>query len=234
MKVDGAPTGPIAVPARSQDQSPGQPFRQSPGGSPSQSFAEVLAAGKTVAEIKSQRALGFSETGLLGGSRAQPPAVLGTLKTRAMPSPELVGRSAASGLAKLPSRPPGPVARTAPLSNRSAEPGLQVVPDQAQARSTGFAPDRNTTKPVTQSRRNIVQTRTIAATLPNRQRRKRTDSLEIIGPDTALTVIVNDAGDEAASAALLLAFAQLASALGVTIESVVLDRRKIDFIKSIE
>lgn len=232
MKIDGARPGPIAVPARPSSQSPGRPSSQAPG----LSFAEVLAAGRTVSEIKSQRALGFSETGLFGISRAQPPAVPGALKAKSMPPLELVGRSPASGLAKPPSRPPGPVARTAPINDRSSEPGSQVAPERTQARSTGVALDRDTSKSATQSRRNPDQAPRIAAKVPFpiRQRRKRIDALEIIGADTALTVIVNDAGDQSGSASLLIAFAQLASALGVTIRSVVLDRGKVHFSKSID
>ena len=99
----------------------------------------------------------------------------------------------------------------------------------------GLGPDTNASKPATQSRRNIVQASRIAvkAALPIGRRRRRADSLEISGADTALTVLINDAGGEPASVSLLLALAQLASVFGVTIESVVLDRRKVDILKSI-
>lgn len=233
MKIDGAHPAPIAVPARSPDQSPGQPFRQSPRWSPSQSFAEVLAAGKSVSEITSQRALGFSETGLFGVSRADETTIRGAANGKAPPPPETFVRNPASEFAKPPSRSPGATAQTESINHLASELGSRARSHQDNARSTGFAPDTNAPKPATHSRRAIVQPPKVAAKAPllKRQRRKRADPLEIIGADTALTVLIDDAGDEPESASLLLALAQLAGVFGVTIQSVVLDRRRVDFSK---
>lgn len=230
VKVDGARPDPVAVPARPPGPTLGQAPSQTSGQSPGRSFAEVLATGKTVSEIRSERALGFSETGLFGVSRAQQHAASGILESKSSP-PMLVGRSPASEFARPPARPPVPVARTAPITDRSSEPESQILPARAQARSTGLAPDGNIARPVTQSLRFTLQASRAVAKLPFpiAQRRKRVDALEIIGADTSLTVIVNDAGDQSESAALLRAFVQLASAFGVTIKSVMLDRARSVF-----
>lgn len=197
-----------------------------------QSFASMLAGGRSIAEIKSGRALGFSETGLFGAAHES--VGKGAAKA-AVVEPALVARERAVDAATVLARQP---TRSSGNAQAGQKPGVvpPQTPDGLAAKAPATRVGATAAATLANRVRAIAEHSPAAPVVSGRRKHLRTRSLRpaaiaISGADDQLTVSIGAAEDTLSLSALYLDFSRVAQSFGVTMAVIVVEGRRVGFVQ---
>lgn len=221
MKV-GATIGQILAPANQRSVAAG-----------STSFAELLASGRSVSSIRSQRAFGFSETGLLGALR--PVESAGTARAQqAIEAPQdFVRQPTDSGRIVDRSEAISRFNRPAILAGQSKVVPAEVVRFSGNVETQTpsmiqVGQSRNVGKPANYLGIPISGTPTSPAER-KQMAEKRKRLLTLSGPDDGLIISIREFDDdENQDVGLFFAFFAISSQFGMTLSAIRFNKSKFD------